>query len=47
MKINILVQMFVEVIKRKITVDYILMNSWFISLDLLKKCEVCLVQIIL
>jgi hypothetical protein len=36
-KTDLLVQMFARVIKRKINVDYILMDSWFTSVGLLKK----------
>jgi len=36
-KTDLLVQMFSRVVKRKIPVDYILMDSWFTSVSLLKK----------
>ncbi|AJA69231.1 Transposase [Myroides sp. A21] len=36
-KTDVLVQMFSRVIKRKITVDYILTDTWFTSISLLKK----------
>ena len=41
-KTNLLVQMFKRVVKRKIPVDYILMDSWFTSVGLLKKLrDIC------
>ena len=36
-KTDLLVQMFSRVVKRKIPVDYILMDTWFTSVSLLKK----------
>src|SRR5690554_5162868 len=36
-KTDLLVQMFSKVVKRKIPVDYILMDTWFTSVSLLKK----------
>ena len=36
-KTDILIQMFSRVLRRKIPVDYILMDSWFTSVSLLKK----------
>jgi len=36
-KTDVLVQMFSRVVKRKIPVDYILMDTWFTSISLLKK----------
>ena len=36
-KTDLLVQMFSRVVKRKITVDYILIDTWFTSIGLLKK----------
>lgn len=36
-KTDLLVQMFSRVVKRKIPVDYILMDTWFTSIGLLKK----------
>lgn len=36
-KTDLLVEMFSRVVKRKITVDYILMDSWFTSASLLKR----------
>jgi hypothetical protein len=38
-KTEVLVQMFSRVIKRKIPVDYILMDSWFTSVSLFKKLQ--------
>ncbi len=38
-KTDLLVQMFSRVVKRKIPVDYILMDTWFTSVGLLKKLQ--------
>lgn len=36
-KTDVLVQMFSRIVKRKITIDYVLMDTWFTSVSLLKK----------
>ncbi|MCC9041721.1 transposase [Myroides sp. M-43] len=36
-KTDVLIQMFSRIIKRKIAIDYVLMDTWFTSISLLKK----------